>query len=84
VGSSNGSTELPINQHPKMSATTAPESTKSNPIESAAFDLTFARESQLKEVYGGAQFDQVLKFDEELLRAEWEACQLFFLGLLTT
>ncbi|KAH9458185.1 hypothetical protein KEM48_013547 [Puccinia striiformis f. sp. tritici PST-130] len=37
------------------------------------FDPSVEREAQLKEAFGEAKFDQVLKFDEKLLRAEWEA-----------
>jgi len=42
-------------------------------VELVAFDPQYERELQLKEAYGDAQFDHVLKFDEELLKAEWEA-----------
>jgi hypothetical protein len=60
-----------------MSATSAPEKTDGDHVELVAFDPTLERETQLKEAYGQAQFDEVLKLDEELLKAEWEACQLF-------
>ncbi|KAA1120816.1 hypothetical protein PGTUg99_021790 [Puccinia graminis f. sp. tritici] len=56
-----------------MSATSAPEKTDGDHIEMVAFDPTLERETQLKEAYGQAQFDEVLKLDEELLKAEWEA-----------
>ncbi|KAA1084059.1 hypothetical protein PGT21_015938 [Puccinia graminis f. sp. tritici] len=56
-----------------MSATSAPEKTDGDHVEMVAFDPTLERETQLKEAYGQAQFDEVLKLDEELLKAEWEA-----------
>lgn len=54
----------------------APETTGSDhpdQTEVVAFDLHLEREDQLKQAYGPDQFDQVLKFDEDLLKAEWEA-----------
>lgn len=37
------------------------------------FDADLERETQLKQAYPADQFDQVLKFDQSLLKAEWEA-----------
>ncbi|OAV96067.1 hypothetical protein PTTG_02090 [Puccinia triticina 1-1 BBBD Race 1] len=55
-----------------MSATDA-SAAAAEQFELVTFDSNLERESQLKEAYGEGQFDQVLKFDEELLKAEWEA-----------
>ncbi|PLW07159.1 hypothetical protein PCASD_25982 [Puccinia coronata f. sp. avenae] len=56
-----------------MSAAGTTDKANGDHIELVAFDPQYERELQLKEAYGDAHFDQVLKFDEELLKAEWDA-----------
>ncbi|MBW0571360.1 hypothetical protein O181_111075 [Austropuccinia psidii MF-1] len=42
-------------------------------VDFVSFDPHVEREASLKTAFGEDKFDQVLKFDQELLKAEWEA-----------